>query len=175
MNLDQLILPSYAQMLEALAGQFAKATEQYEAEGKTAEDLLAARLAPDMFPLSKQIEFACLQAEEALARLRGDEIAAVTEPMTAEEAKSLLAWTIERLRTAAGNDQEADGTRPVALELPNGMNFDFDLNEYVRSWAQPQFYFHLITAYAIMRHHGAELGKADYVPHMFRFIRAEAS
>ena len=59
----------------------------------------------------------------------------------------------------------------MALELPNGMAFDMAAEEYVRDWALPQFYFHVVTAYAILRHHGVAIGKGDYVPHMFAYLR----
>lgn len=57
------------------------------------------------------------------------------------------------------------------LELPNGMIFDMTGEEYVRDWAVPQFYFHLNAAYAILRSHKIDLGKADYVQHMFAYLR----
>jgi len=64
--------------------------------------------------------------------------------------------------------------RPLALELPNGMAFDLTGEQYARDWALPQFYFHLMAAYAILRNGGVDLGKPDYVPHMFAYIRQGA-
>lgn len=61
--------------------------------------------------------------------------------------------------------------QPVALELPDGMAFDTTGAQYARDWSLPQFYFHLITAYAILRNNGVELGKADLVPHMLAYLR----
>ena len=60
---------------------------------------------------------------------------------------------------------------PVELSLANGMTFDLDTAAYVRDWAIPQFYFHLMTAYSILRAAGVPLGKADYVGFMFRYLR----
>ena len=59
----------------------------------------------------------------------------------------------------------------MAIELPDGMTFDMTGEQYARDWALPQFYFHVITAYAILRHQGVDIGKADYVPHMFAYLR----
>jgi uncharacterized protein len=59
----------------------------------------------------------------------------------------------------------------VALELPNGMAFDMVGATFVRDWALPQFYFHAVTAYAILRHKGVKLGKPDYVGHMMPYRR----
>lgn len=173
MNLQDLLLPSYAQMLEALLGQLEKAKAGAEKDAAAIEDLMSARLAPDMFPLSSQLHFVCLQAEEAKARLLGDAIASVEPPQSFEDAKALISNTIERLRAAAATARDVDETRAIELVLSAEMTFDLDLAEYVRSWSIPQFYFHLITAYAIMRRHGVDLGKADYVPHMFAYLRKE--
>ena len=175
MNLAKLIIPSFAQMLEALAGQLDKSKEQLEGEGKSVETLMSARLAPDMFPLSAQVQFVCIQAEEARARLCDEQIETVDAPESFSQAKTLLSRTVGRLRAAAGEDRNVDQARPIKLSLRDGTSFDLDLFEYVRSWSIPQFYFHLITAYAIMRREGINLGKADYVPHMFRFVRAEGA
>jgi hypothetical protein len=64
---------------------------------------------------------------------------------------------------------------PVELSLANGMTFDLDTLSYVRDWALPQFYFHLMSAYAILRAAGVPLGKADYVGYMFRHLRPPAT
>ena len=61
--------------------------------------------------------------------------------------------------------------RKIAIELPNGMAFDMTGSEYAVNWATPQFYFHLVTAYNILRHNGVPLGKVDYVQHMFAYLR----
>lgn len=175
MDLKHLILPSFAQMLDALTGQLEKAKDAWEKDGKPVESLMAARLAPDMFPLSAQVQFACIQAEEVRARLFDEKIEAVEAPQSFDQAKQLIQQTIGRLRAASAGNRHTDETRAIELNLQAGMTFDLDLFEYVRSWSIPQFYFHLITAYAIMRHEGISLGKADYVPHMFRFLRADAS
>lgn len=106
-------------MLQSLLAWLDKAQEN----APDAEAMLSRRLAPDMYPLSTQIRFACFQAQEATFRLRG------------------------------------------------GMTFDMTGEQYARDWALAQFYFHLVTAYAILRGEGLELGKADYVPHMFAYLR----
>lgn len=171
MNPPDLTLPAFAQMLDALAGQLGKAREQLTSEGKSVDALLSARLAPDMFPLSSQVQFACLQAEEARARLLDDAIETVDPVETLSEAAALIARTVERLRASMTESGPIDEARMIELKLQTGMIFDLGLPEYVCSWSIPQFYFHLITAYAIMRKEGINLGKADYAPHMFRFLR----
>lgn len=175
MRLQELVLPSFAQMLDALVGQLAKARRWAEEDGRAVDGLLSARLAPDMLPLASQIQFACTQAEEARARLLGEAPVTVEAPASFLEADALLRRTAERLGAAAASDRELDEGRAVEIALPTGMVFDLSLAESVRSWSLPQFYFHLVTAYAILRHAGVELGKADYVPHMLGFRRPGAT
>lgn len=66
---------------------------------------------------------------------------------------------------------DTDPERSTAHALPNGMIFDLTAEQYVRDWTLPQFYFHLMIAYAILRGNGIDLGKADYVTHMFAHLR----
>ena len=60
---------------------------------------------------------------------------------------------------------------PISFTLPNGMTFDMTAATYVRDWADPQFYFHRVAAYAVLRHMGVPLGKADYVAYMMQYLR----
>jgi hypothetical protein len=66
---------------------------------------------------------------------------------------------------------DGGASMPITIELPGGMTFDMLGEQYIRDWALPQFYFHVMTAYAILRSQGIEIGKADYVPHMFGYLR----
>ena len=180
MTLTNLLVPTYSQMLKTLVSWLVKAEAQMPDK---AESMLLARLAPDMFPLSTQIRFACLQAQEAVFRLRGeafpasfDELVnegrnAADHPGTIATAKSRIEETLTLLGTLAPDALDGDEDRPVAHEIPNGMIFDLTAAQYARDWALPQFYFHLMTAYAILRSEGVALGKIDYIPHMFPFIR----
>lgn len=181
MSLTTLLVPTYTQMLNAISGWLNKAATQLPAV--EAEALLSRRLAPDMYPLATQVRFACLQAQEATFRLRGlampDALGALAhEGQTADAHPGSLADAQARLREAlvalADLDPDAldaGADRKITLDLPTGMIFDLTGEQYARDWALPQFYFHLITAYAILRGQGIELGKADYVPHMFAYLR----
>lgn len=178
MTLPDLIIPTYVQMLGALSGWLGKA----ETQG-TEDVVMAARLAPDMFPLSTQIRFACVQAQEGVYRLRGEAFPpVVTElldegrnagerPGTIADARARIAETLALLEQVRGDMPAIDPAAPVAHALPQGMVFDLTAEQFVRDWALPQFYFHLMTAYAILRAQGVELGKVDYVAHMFAYLR----
>lgn len=181
MSLTTLLVPTYTQMLKALAGWLDKARRQLPPT--EAEALLSARLAPDMFPLSAQVSYACLQAREAAHRLRGEPLPealqqlgaagrnAGVEPGSMSQAEAKIADAVAALDDLAAKALDGGAEPPMTLALPNGAVFDMTGEQYVRDWALPQFYFHLVTAYAILRHRGIELGKADFVPHMFAYLR----
>jgi hypothetical protein len=178
MTLSDILVPTYLQMLGALSAWLGKAEA-----GDQADALMAARLAPDMFPLSTQVRFACVQAQEGMFRLRGEplppSIAELLDegrkggeqPGSIAEARTRIAETVAIVEQAAVGMPEVDPAAAIAHALPQGMVFDLDAAQYVRDWALPQFYFHVMTAYAILRAQGVDLGKADYVAHMFPYVR----
>lgn len=169
MAIGRLVIPLYTQMLDALLCQLNKA-EAFHSADKDLEELGERRLAPDMFPLFDQIRFVCLQAAEVVARLQGEPVPLVERPGTHSEAEQAVAKALETLAAARESDLAAAAGNLVRLELEGGLNFVLSGEEYVRDWAIPQFHFHLVTAYAIMRASGVPLGKADYVSHMFRYL-----
>ena len=181
MNLLDMLAPTYVQMLGALSAWLDKAQAQMpDGSGKP---LLLARLAPDMFPLSTQVRFACVQAQEGVFRLRGEELPASVaslldegrnagdNPGSIADAKARIAETIALVQAAVVDAPAMDPETPIAHALPQGMIFDLTAGQYVRDWALPQFYFHVMTAYAILRAQGVDLGKIDYVAHMLPYLR----
>lgn len=181
MLLQNMLVPTYVQMLGALSAWLGKAEEARPGDGARA--LLTARLAPDMFPLSTQIRFACVQAQEGVFRLRQEALPpsieillnegrnAAEHPGSIAEARARIAETIGIVEAAAADAPEIDPATPIAHALPQGMIFDLTAEQYVRDWTLPQFYFHLMAAYTILRAQGIELGKIDYVAHMFAYLR----
>ena len=191
MTITDLLLPTYRNMLKVLLGLLDKAEAQLGAD--KAEALLSARLAPDMWPLAAQLRAAALQAQEAPRRLMGSPLDSLdpllNEARNAGENPGTLAEARARLREAldaidnltadAFDTYRADSLdrvpadAPMALTLPMGLTFDLTREQFARDWALGQFYFHVMTAYAILRHHGVALGKADYVPHMMHYLRLD--
>ena len=170
MHTADLLLTTYDNMLGSLDSWLAKAGEHAKDAGG-GDALLGRKLADDMFPLSRQIRFACNLPGEAMAGAAG--VAYSSSDMddaTLSAARERIAATRALIKgwreTPFGTDDA-----PVELSLANGMTFDLDTAAYVRDWALPQFYFHLMSAYAILRAAGIPLGKADYVGFMFRYLR----
>lgn len=172
MNTAAWLLPSYRNILASLETIIEKAQTERGADGKTPGSILDLRLSEDMLPLSNQIQFVCLQIEEVSSRCADHPIETIKQPSTLAEAVALISQVSLRLEAAIDIVKTRyDGSRVIELHLPGLPIIDFTLDEYLRSWAIPQVHFHLVTAYAILRHHGIGLGKADYVPHVFTFMR----
>ena len=179
MSLTNLLVPTYTQMLQALSAWLEKAQTQIP----DAEALLSARLAPDMYPLSTQVRFACLLAQDPVFRLRGepvpdslDQLAregrnAGEQPGSLSDAQARIREALAFLDDLGPDALDAGAQRSITLQIADGRIFDLRGEQYVRDWAIPQFHFHLITAYAILRSRGIEIGKADYVQHMFAYLR----
>ncbi|MFN3389072.1 MAG: DUF1993 family protein [Allosphingosinicella sp.] len=183
MHPADLFLPTACNALGALQTWLDKAEAHARGRGEDPDALPALRLAPDMYPLSAQLRFVAFMAQEPVYRLRGEALPDALlyvrqEGWESNDAPGPLAPARARLAEAqaflGSVDPESLGggeERAVALDLANGMIFDLDGVGYLRDWALPQLHFHHLTAYAILRHHGVPLGKVDYVPHMWRYLR----
>lgn len=181
MTLKDTLVPTYIQMLGALSAWLDKASDQLLADRAAA--IMRARLAPDMFPLFTQICFSCVQAQEGIFRLRQEEMPASVGALLADgrnadtatptiaDARARIAETLRIVEAAAADAPDLSPDAPLAHTLPNGMVFDLTAAQYVRDWALPQLYFHVMAAYAILRAEGVGIGKADFVAHMFPFLR----
>ncbi|HJV42503.1 DUF1993 domain-containing protein [Caulobacter sp.] len=172
MNLHALTIPTYVQMLKGLSAQLTKG-EAFAAEGVLSpEALIGARLAPDMFPLSTQVRFVCTQASDLLRHLTGAESFAPAQDATDFDGlRAQLADAVARIEAIPVSAFDGVADKKIELKMPNGIVFDLTGEQFVRDWALAQVYFHLTAAYAILRHKGVPLGKADWVPHMFAYIR----
>ena len=185
MKLLDVLVPTYVQMLGALSAWLAKA--QLEKLGDEADALMSARLAPDMFPLSTQVRFACVQAQEGVCRIQGQAFSDTVEmllnegrnaterPGSITDARTRISETLDFVVSLEAGEARDDPDAPIAHALPNGMIFDLTAEQYARDWAIPQFYFHVMAAYAILRSKGIDLGKSDYVTHMLPYLRSGAT
>ncbi|CAA9531672.1 MAG: hypothetical protein AVDCRST_MAG31-2450 [uncultured Sphingomonas sp.] len=183
MQLTTFLVTSLGNQLQALSGWLDKAEAFAATRGESPDALLALRLAPDMFPLTTQLRFLAFQTQEPCFRLQGeavpDKVLAVRQegrdggerPGTWAEARARVAEAARFLTTIASDALDAAAERPVAHELPTGMVFDMNGEQYVRDWVLPQVTFHQMVAYAILRQAGVPLGKVDYVPQMFAYLR----
>ena len=126
--------------------------------------LTSYRLAPDMLPFTRQIQIACDAAKNGVARMSGLEAPKFEDDeQTFEQLKSRIAKTIAWLDTVPAakldGSEDKDITFPVGRETTRTMKAE----AYLKHWALPNFFFHVSMAYAILRHNGVDLGKADYL------------
>jgi len=126
--------------------------------------LINARLFPDMFPLSRQVQIATDQAKGCAARLAGIEIPKFEDTETSfDELQARIAKTIGFLDGIQAAQIDGSETRTIVLELHGGNKKEFLGKDYLLTWVFPNFYFHVTTAYNILRHNGIDIGKKDYL------------
>ena len=160
-ELYDLTVPVFTRALKALSGLLDKAVAHAGEAGAGA--LLSNRLAPDMHPLSKQVQIACDGAKLCVARLSGAE-APVNEDVetTIPELKARIAATLEWIGSVPREAIDGQEDREVVLKFPGG-EWPFKGQAYVIGFALPNFFFHVTTAYGLLRQAGVPLGKRDFL------------
>ena len=162
-TIHQASVPVFVQGLKGLKGVLTKAAAHVDAKKLDPDSLLKARLFPDMFPLLRQAQIATDFAKGCAARLAGEEVPAW------DDVETDFAGLIARVERAIAY---VEGLDPAAFE--NAEDRDITLVRrgetsvvkglaYLQTQAQPNFFFHLTTAYAILRKNGVEVGKKDYL------------
>lgn len=155
--------PRFANMLRNLDAILAKAQANAVARKIDPNVLLAARLAPDMFPLLKQVQIACDHAKGAAARLAGVEVPKYEDTeQSFEDLRTRIARTMAFVESFQAGQIDGSEEREIALKA-GGREMSFKGMQYLLGYALPNFYFHLVTAYNILRHNGVDIGKRDYI------------
>ena len=151
--------PVFVRALTALSALLDKA----QAQGFDEAKLLEARLAPDMRPFPAQIQMASDSAKGAVARLTGTENPSMADTETSfAELKARIEATIAFIRSVEPSAFEGGEDRDVVLKFPGGEQH-FNGGAYLTGFALPNFFFHVTTAYALLRSAGVELGKRDFL------------
>jgi uncharacterized protein len=149
-------------MLSNIDAWLDKATAHAKAKSFDPSVLLGARLAPDQYPLVRQIQVACDQAKFIAARLSGKEPPKHPDTeQTLDEIRARIRSTMDYLGTFESSDFHGSEARLVALPFLEGKVIRGD--DFLLELALPNLYFHLTTAYAILRHNGVDLGKGDFI------------
>jgi hypothetical protein len=151
-------------MLTNLDRWLAAAEEHAKAKKAEPDTLILARLALDQYPLVKQVQSACDAAKFAAARLTGKQAPAhADDEKTYDEVRARVTKVTTYLDSLSEKDFEGAETRKVPLPFIPGGNKGALGADYLVHFAQPNFYFHLVHAYAILRHNGVSLGKMDFI------------
>ena len=163
-TLSSATLPTFQHTLRNLSHCLDKAVANAAARKFDADVLVGTRLAPDMLPLAAQVRIACDAAKNGTARLAG-----ITPPKFADDEttmaqlKERIAKTLDWLATVPAD--ALDGREAVDITFPVGRDATRTMQgeAYLKHWALPNFFFHVTTTYALLRHNGVDLGKADYL------------
>jgi len=155
----QMFVPTLRQLAKLLdKGAAHAAQKKYD----TAV-LVNARLAPDMFPFVRQIQLACDFAKNSTARLMGVEAPRFEDSeKTYDELKARIARTLDYLASASAGAFEGSEDRDIKIPLRD-QTLEMKGLPYLQNWALPNFYFHVVAAYSILRHNGVEVGKRDFL------------
>lgn len=150
-------------VLVSLSAILAKARASAEARKFDAGVLVNARLAPDMFALSRQVQLASDFAKNSTARLAGTDPPRFEDTeATIEELQARIARTLDWLASVPVTALEGSEDRDIKVPLRD-RTLEMKGLPFLRQWALPNFFFHVATAYAILRHNGVELGKRDFL------------
>ena len=163
MSMYQASIPQFTKMLSNLSNILKKGEEFAKAKNIDGTVLVGSRLAADMFPLAKQVQIACDQVKNGMARLAG------VEPPKFDDNESTFAELQERIAKTIAfaksiKPEQVDGTEAKEIKFSiREWNFEFVGDQYLMTWIIPNFYFHVTTAYNILRHNGVEIGKSDFL------------
>jgi hypothetical protein len=157
-------IPVFRQMLGSVSDILKKAEEHAAGKKIDPTAYLQARLYPDMFPLLRQVQVACDFARSATARLANVEIPKFEDKeQTFEELQALIEKSLAFMATAAPTQIDGQETREIITRPGTPNERKFTCQTYLLTYALPQFFFHVTTAYAILRHNGIEIGKKNYM------------
>jgi hypothetical protein len=163
LSMHQASAPVFIQALKGLSTVLRKAAAHAEAKGYDPVALLQARLYPDMFPLVRQVQICTDFAKGATARLAGEEPAAWTDEETSfDDLIARVEKTVAYVGGFGADSIDGSEAREITL-VRRGVSSVVAGQTYLLGQAMPNFYFHLTTAYAILRHNGVEVGKKDYL------------
>jgi hypothetical protein len=156
-------VPVFRRTLTALSGILKKGADFAAARKIEPAVLLSARLAPDMYPLTRQVQIVSDHAKSATARLAGVEVPSWADDETSfEQLQARIARTLDYIGGFTAAQIDGSETRSVSLPMRSG-SLNFTGQDYLLGFVLPNLYFHCTTAYAILRHNGVEVGKRDFL------------
>jgi hypothetical protein len=164
MSMYAASIPVFQHMLRNLAFILDKGEASAQARGFDPAALTTYRLAPDMLPFTRQVLIACDAAKLCAARISGVDAPKFEDnEATFAELKARVQKTLAYLETVPAS--AVDGTEDKQITFPVGRDKTRTMTAqaYLTTWALPNFFFHVTMTYAILRHNGVDLGKADYL------------
>lgn len=163
LSIHETTVVTFRRMLNGLDRELQIAVDHAASRGFEPDRLLAGRLAPDMFDLTRQVQIACDLAKAAGSRLAGLEVPKhPDDETTLEQLRARIARVLAHLDSLPCEAIDAAAEREIVLSV-QGRELRFAGADYVNQWALPNFYFHCSMAYALLRQQGVPLGKRDFL------------
>ncbi len=163
LGMYQASAPVFTHYLTSLSGVLQKGADYAEARKIDPSVLVNARLFPNMFPLSRQVQIASDQAKGCMARLSGTEIPSYPDTeSTFPELKARIEKTVAFVKGFRPEQINGSEEKTITLKI-GGQDTNFTGQKYLLHFVLPNFFFHCTTAYAILRHNGVEIGKPDFM------------
>ncbi|MEO6021548.1 MAG: DUF1993 domain-containing protein [Burkholderiales bacterium] len=157
-------VPVFKQMLNSMSATLTKADQYATAKNIEAHVLLQARLYPDMFPLLRQVQIAADFARGVSARLAGVDVPKYEDnEATFVDLQALLSKTLAFVHGMTPTQIDGNEAREIITRPGTPKEKRFTGQSYLLSYGLPQFFFHVTTTYAILRHNGLEVGKRDFM------------
>ncbi|WP_447591547.1 DUF1993 domain-containing protein [Aquipseudomonas campi] len=163
LSMYEASIPVFTRMLNNLSAILDKAQAHADANAIDPASLVEARLAPDMFPLAKQIQIASDAVKGGAARLAQVDIPGFADTESSfAELKARIERTLAFISTISADQVNGSEERIVSIKLPSG-ELHLAGQAFLLNFVLPNLYFHITTTYAILRHNGVALGKLDYL------------
>ena len=156
--------PVFTRVLGSMLAWLDRAEAHAQARSFDPTNYLGLRLAPDMLPFSRQIQIASDGAKGCMSRLAGTEIPKWEDnESTLDELRARIRRTLDHVQSFGPAQLDGSDSREIAIPMRSGDTLRFDGESFLKYFALPNFYFHATTTYALLRHAGVELGKADFL------------
>jgi hypothetical protein len=163
-SLYSATVPVFKQMLLALSDVLKKGEEHAQNRKFDPAVLLQSRLFPDMLPLVRQVQIACDFAKSVPARIAGVEVAAYEDSeQSFAELQQRIAKTLALIEGMTAEQLNGSAVKEVVLRPGTPKEKKLTVEDYALKYGMPQFFFHVTTAYNLLRHNGVEVGKKDYM------------
>ena len=157
-------IPTFLHSLRSLKAILQKGVAHAESKKYEPTLLATTRLAPDMFPLTRQVQIASDTAKACMARLAGIEVPKWDDnEATLAELQARAQKTIDYVKSFSAAQIDGSEGREISIPTRAGEPLVFTGENYLKHYALPNFYFHATTTYALLRHAGVEIGKGDYL------------
>lgn len=163
LSLYQISVPVFIRKFNTLTRLIERAQAHAEAKKFDANNFVGMRLAPDMLPFAKQVQIASDAAKFCCARITGAEAPKFEDnETTLDDLKQRIAKTVEYLKSVPQDAIDANAGKEIKFKA-GSQEMTLSAPDYVLYFATPNLYFHVVTAYDILRHGGVEIGKRDYL------------